>query len=83
MLARPILAGNLERATEIVNAPHVRTVSAVQVDDAFVGDETRVVGQILRIKKAGQSTRKKTVSREIGGKALKLELAYDRLVLCR
>ncbi|KAL5011955.1 hypothetical protein ScPMuIL_010506 [Solemya velum] len=60
MLARPILAGNVERATEIVNAPHVRTVSAVQVDDAFVGDETRVVGQILRIKKAGQSTRKKT-----------------------
>ena len=83
MLARLIVKGHVQEAMEIVNAEGVRTVPVSAVDSDFIGENVRVMGQILRIKKAATGKRK-MVMREGGqGKMLKLEQPYDRLVFWR
>ena len=51
MLARLITKGRVQEATEIVNGPEVQTVPVSGVDAEFIGEDTRVLAQIIRIKK--------------------------------
>lgn len=82
MLAQHILNGRIEEATNIVNGADVTTVSVADIDDDYVAENSRVIAQILRIKKA-QPGKRKMVTKEHGGKMMKLEHPYDRLILCR
>ena len=83
MLARLITKGRVQEATEIVNGRDVQTVPVSEVDPEFIGEDTRVLAQIIRIKK-GTGGKKKIVNKEgVHGKMMKLEHPYDRLVLCR
>lgn len=83
MLSRLIVKGRIQEATDIVNGPNVRTVPITEVDRTFMCENTRVMSQILYIKK-GVPGKKKTVTRESTfGKILKLEHPYDRMILCR
>ena len=82
MLARQILSGRIEQAKDIVNGPNVTTHPIGDVDGEFVGDNKRLLAHVLNIKKA-LSGKRKMGNREQGGKVLKLEQPYDRLVLCR
>ncbi|XP_014674870.1 PREDICTED: uncharacterized protein LOC106814983 [Priapulus caudatus] len=82
MLSRYILSGRIEDATAIVNGDDVKTIAVSIVDEDFVEEKTRVIAHILQIKKI-QPGKKKALTRDFGGKVMKLEQPYDRLVLCR
>ena len=83
MLARLIVKGRVQEATNIVNAEEVRTVPVEEVDNDLIGENTRIIAQILRIKKGGAGKRKIVMREASHGKSLKMEQPYDRLVLCR
>jgi hypothetical protein len=86
MLSKYIISGQIDRATAIVNGEAgqaVQTVRARDVDKTFMADNARVLGQILRIKKNSHG-KKKIVSKDTyGGKVMKLEQPYDRLIWVR
>ena len=83
MLARLLLKGRVAEATAIVNGAGVKTVPASAVDPDFIGENMRIIGQILRIKKSSAGKRKIFTREGALGKTLKLEQPYDQLVLCR